>query len=772
MSEHQEDYEDFEDGSSNTNILELIMRDYLPYWPVVLVAALLGLFAGNTYLKTQVAVYEVGSNILLKDETQQSTDALLKQAVTGVNQTNINSEIEIIKSGEVMKQAVIKSGAQISCWWDGRVRTQFENIADFPLSIEFDTLLVKDVVFSLGIADKSKSVLIDGKKHAVGQWFKHNGNNLRFKNRQKSDAKDIGQYKNDANHTFYVSISSLDNAIQKLSSSFSVSPDKKKEFLLKLSTRNTNSSVGAKQLRAIIEAYQTETKLDKQQKNRFMMEFIDERLALLGDDLDSIESNLINFQRNSKLDIKKANADLILKKANSRLEGNEQIETQLFMLGELEKYLDGQLKEPIMIPPAITGVEVEILNSGFMELYTMEREYASIKDNLGKKSEKAMAAENAIALQKKVLLESISNARKTLLVMQKRANSEVQSFYNQYESMMGDLPAGELSYLEIKKQLEIKNGLYTFLLQQREQAAIQIAGITSDIKVVKAAGGGDQISPKPLNILVGFTGGMVALVLLVLFVKSSLNNKLLSRKEIENRTSLPVVGEVIQTETDTPLIMSEGNRTLIAEQFRSLRTNLSYLGNKGGKSKLLVSSSFPGEGKSFVSTNIAIGYALAGKKTVIIESDLRKPNIAKHFKLSRRTGLSVYLSGNAEWNEVFFDVEEFENLYVIPAGPIPPNPVELILNGRYEALLEKLGEEFDHVIIDCPPVGLVTDAYEIGNFVDYALFITRHRYTPREAVSNILERLNREKKFKQAAIILNGMKSGISGYGYDSSYGY
>ena len=202
MSEYQEDYEDFEDGSSNTNILELIMRDYLPYWPVVLVAALLGLFAGNAYLKTQVAVYEVGSNILLKDETQQSTDALLKQAVTGVNQTNIDGEIEIIKSGEVMKQAVIKSGAQISCWWDGRVRTQFENIADFPLRIEFDTLLVEDVVFSLGITDKGKSILIDGKKHPVGQWFVHNGNRLRFNNGQKTDAKDIGQYKNDANHTF------------------------------------------------------------------------------------------------------------------------------------------------------------------------------------------------------------------------------------------------------------------------------------------------------------------------------------------------------------------------------------------------------------------------------------------------------------------------------------------------------------------------------------------------------------------------------------------
>jgi tyrosine-protein kinase Etk/Wzc len=772
MSEYNEEFDEQESGQ-NTQVLELIMRDYLPYWPVLVLFSLIGLFLGNAYLQTQVPVYKTTAKILLKDETQESTEGLLKQAVTGKNNSNnVDGELEIITSQAVMRNAALKSMAQFEFRRDGRIRTMFEDVVDFPYNIEYDTFNVKSAVYQLDILPKENRLKLNGVFYPLEKFFTHDGNRLKLSPKPGFKKEDYEKYSSDANHTFYFHINALEAATQRLSSSFSTEKDKTKEFLLNLAITQTHAKTGKRWLQAIIESYQQETQIEKQKKNRFMMEFITNRMDYLSRDIDSIEQELVQFQKDTKLDFKTKTADKILGKAVGKMDVTQDIDNQLFMLDELEKYLKGQINEPIMIPPAITGVNVGILNTGFMELYTMEREFSATKETLGQFSEKMKAAQNQINLQKRVLTESVNNARKTLRTLKEKAKKDMGLHYQEYESMVGELPATELAFLDIKKQLEIKNALYTFLMQRREESAIQVAGITSDIRVLSEPNGAEQISPKPLNILGGFTGASVALILLILFIKSATNNKILARSEIERRTKIPVIGEIIQTETDSPLIMKEGNRTLIAEQFRGLRTNLSYLGEDPSKSALLISSSFPGEGKSFIAANIAIGYALAGKRTVIIESDLRKPNIAKHFSLSRRTGLSVFLSGNTDVPNIIFEVDQFPNLFVIPAGPIPPNPVELILNGRYKTLIETLRKEYDHIIIDCPPIGLVTDAYEIGSFVDYAIFVTRHRYTPREAISNILDRTYREKKFKQSAIVFNGLKGGISGYGYGYNYSY
>ena len=198
---------------------------------------------------------------------------------------------------------------------------------------------------------------------------------------------------------------------------------------------------------------------------------------------------------------------------------------------------------------------------------------------------------------------------------------------------------------------------------------------------------------------------------------------------------------------------------------------MSHFLDSNGKSKLLVSSSIPGEGKSFMSANIAIGYAMAGKRTILIESDLRKPNISRHFEISNRTGLSSYLNGTTCKDDLIITTE-FENLFVIASGPIPPNPVELIMNGRYQSLIEELGNEYDLIVIDCPPIGLVTDAQVIGEWVDAAIFVVRHQHTPKIAVAQLIEGLREDKKFKRMAIVFNGIKGGISGNGYGYGYGY
>ncbi len=397
--------------------------------------------------------------------------------------------------------------------------------------------------------------------------------------------------------------------------------------------------------------------------------------------------------------------------------------------------------------------------------------YAALLDQNGPENDQVRVLGGEIALLKATLQESIRSARINLNLLKRKAESNYQRYEGEYDVLMRSIPSKERALFAITRQQDLKNALYIYLLQKREESAIQMAGTLSDIRVIESTKTGALVSPKRQIIYLGFGMGFALAVIGILFLKSAMNNKIMSKQEIERRSIIPVVGELNFIETESPLIMKDGNRTLFAEQMRALRTNLGYL-KMGAKSKLLISSSFPGEGESFVATNVAIGYALASKKVLLIESDLRKPNISKHFKLDRRTGLSVYLSGNCEADSIIFDVLDFPGLAVVPAGPVPPNPVELILNGRYKVLIDELAKTYDHIVIDYPPVGLFTDAMEIANFVDTALFIVRHGYTPRTAVSELLDRMVREGKFSIAAIVYNAIKGGIGGYGYGYGYGY
>ena len=268
MSEYNDEIDEVESGS-NGQILELIMRDYLPYWPVIVVFALLGLFLGNAYLQTQVPVYRSTAKILLKDETQQSSESMLKQAVTGVNQSNVDGELEIITSANVMRNAAILAQAQVEYRWDGRIRTMYVDPTDVPFTLSLDTFNVKSGMYVLEVFPQEKKIIFGGKEYTLGKPFEHEGNQLNLTLKPGFKPEDYEKYKSDANHTFYVHLYDLESAASRMGGSFSASKDEKKEFLLDLSITNTHAKTGKRWLQAIIDAYQTETQVEKQKKKSF-----------------------------------------------------------------------------------------------------------------------------------------------------------------------------------------------------------------------------------------------------------------------------------------------------------------------------------------------------------------------------------------------------------------------------------------------------------------------------------------------------------------------
>jgi len=773
MSDFNNDLEDNNNGGNNTNIWESVLRDFLPYWPVIFAAAIIGFISGKVYLKYQKPVHQSEAGILLKDESQ-NTDNLLKIAAGGEAKTSIEDELEVLKGSNVMQRAVKILNAFYVVERMGKFNSYTDNNKTQPFDIEFlYPEEIKPFSSTVNINQNNTQIIIGGRdSFPYDKIVNIGGNKLIFHRIDLTYVSLINfnsvlkEYKSNPKIKLY--IYDIQSAAQKLSSLFTIAKDKKTSTIhLTFSADKPERSIEC--LRAIIKSYQLETQEDKRKKAKFTMDFIDNRLAYVGQDLDSVESNLENFKKQNDIQRVSAEAGLYLDKVKTGDQLAAQTDLQLLVLAEIEKYVQGRIKKPGMVPSLI-GLGDANLTSYFEKLNEAEIKYDQLVDQNGLENDAVKSLKRQIQTYKDALLEIIANTRNNLNLLKRKAEQDFAKYNGEYDNMMRSIPNKERKLLNITRQQNIKNALYTYLLEKREESAIQQAGQLSDVRIVQAPTYVGIISPKIGQVQTQFTLGFLFFVLIILFIKSWLNNKISGRSDIESRTKVPVLAEIVQVESDNPLIMKEGNRSLIAEQIRGLRTNLSYFLDSEGKSKLLVSSSIPGEGKSFLASNIAIGYALAGKRTVLIESDLRKPNVAKHFKIARRTGLSVYLTGNTGKDDVIFTTE-FENLFVIPSGPIPPNPVELIMNGRYQKLIEELGGEYDHVIIDCPPIGLVTDAQVIGQWVDAAILVVRHQYTPKQAVEQLIEKLREDKKFKQMGLVFNGLKGGISGYGYGYSYG-
>ena len=763
MSDFNSDLDD-NNGGNNPNIIEVILRDFLPYWPVIFAAAIIGFISSKVYLRYQLPVYQSVARILLKNESE-STESLLKQAV-GKQETKVEDELEILKGSNVIQRAAMLSNAQYSMQWAGRFNNYLDQKKTMPFEVE---LLNKESVisyaFPIHLNDQGNIVANGNQICPYNQEVELGGNKIIFKKILGNEkwAKGLINAKKVTMH-FY----SLNEAASKIKSNFNIEQSKNKSTIT-LTMNGDKQEICLELLSAMIQSYEIETQNEKRKRAKFTMDFIDDRLAYVGQDLDSVESSLENFKKQNDIQRVSAEAGLYLDKVKSGDQLAAQTDLQLMVLAEIEKYVQGRIKKPGMVPSLI-GLSDANLTSYFEKLNEAESKYDLLLEANGPENDVVKMLKKQIQTYKSALVEIIQNTRTSLTVLKKKAEQDFAKYNGEYDAMMRSIPSKERKLLNITRQQTIKNALYTFLLEKREEAAIQQAGQLSDVRIVQAPISAGIVSPIRFNVQIQFTLGFLFFVIVILFIKSWVNNKIAGRSDIESRTKVPVLAEIVQVESENPLIMKDGNRSLIAEQIRGLRTNLSYYLDASGKSKILVSSSIPGEGKSFLASNIAIGYALAGKRTVLIESDLRKPNVAKHFKIARRTGLSVLLTGNAEQNDVIFSTE-YENLFVIPSGPIPPNPVELILNGRYEKLIEQLGIDFDNVVIDCPPIGLVTDAQVIGQWVDAAIFVVRHQHTPKQAVEHLIEKLRVDGKFKQMGLVFNGLQGGISGYGYGYSYG-
>jgi capsular exopolysaccharide synthesis family protein len=381
--------------------------------------------------------------------------------------------------------------------------------------------------------------------------------------------------------------------------------------------------------------------------------------------------------------------------------------------------------------------------------------------------------EATIEQQRLNLIENLKNIKLSYL----ESLGKIRLNISKQKNLLKDLPSKAKDLMDLERQITTKLTLYTLLEGKKEEAGIERAATTSNTSIVDQAG--VNMTPvKPNKRMIQLIAALIGLAIpaLILFVREILNDKITTRNDIERITNAPIIGEVGHSYSANTLVATKTSRTMVAEQFRTIRSNLDYFIAKSKRVVILVTSSFSGEGKSFVSTNMGAVMGLAGKKTIILEFDIRKPRVLTGLKMAKYKGVVNFLAGSSDLEELILQVPGAENLYVLPCGPIPPNPSELLLSPKVDELFAYLKERFDVIIIDTAPIGMVSDAMTLGKYADSTLYLARQGHTYKKQIL-LIDEIYRENKLPKVSVVINDVKLkpgyGYYGYGrYGYGYGY
>ncbi len=760
----QQDFEKYEEE----NLFAELGQRYLPYWPLFVILITISLGSAFVFLKLSPPIYEIVGKVLVKDEKKGVDASKVLDALNVFGEKKIvENEIDIFESWPILEAVVKDLNLFQTISHEENLRTIDVYGSTSPVVFEAvkpDSINKFSKTVSFTVHWKSNFIIIDGKKYYDGGKIELQDNMfiLHF-NPDFAGVKDESKYN--------LNVTSVASTALALKAGLKIESTSKQSTVIQIVMESTNRKKGEDIINTLIYEYQKAALKDKNQVASNTLSFVEDRLRIMVQDLSDVETNIEKYKKKEGIINVSEQSTLFLETVKSNDQKLSEINLQLSVLGDVEKYVGGKGSNPGTVP-SLLGINDPTLVQLLTKLYEAEMQYAKLKRISGEKSDMLEQARYEINSLKPALLENIRNIRDNL----NTTKSNLQSDLGKLDKMLQQVPAKEKALLQISREQVIKNSIYSFLLQKREETALSYSSAVSDSRIIEG-GRSKPIPVKPIPKLIlgiGFALGLFSSIFIVI-IREQFNRKILFRKEIEQQTGVPIVGELIFSEHgENPLVIGDGNRTVLAEQIRIVRTNLSYFGIKDDKKVILVTSSIPGEGKSFVSLNLAVSYALMGKKVALLELDMRKPKIAKQLKMEVVKGIANHLVGMASMAEITMSVNEFKGLYLLPSGPIPPNPSELITTEAFKSMIVELKKTYDYVIFDTPPVSVVTDAQLIAEYADATLYVVMHDKTPKVFLGMIAN-IYQQKKLPNMSVLFNGIKPrgfGLYGYTYGNGYGY
>ena len=736
------------------NLKEILFK-YFSYWKWFTASLIIAMLTAVVYLKYQTPVYSIKSSILIKDEMLGTgQDAMLEEMNVFASAKLIENEIEILKTHYLMEKVVTSLNLQVGYFTEGQFRDQ--ELYEFsPVrieSLEFKATAYEEPLH-LQIIDAQHAEL-NGQKILLNQYVSTPYGRLKVSLTGKKGLKNI-----------IVKIKSIDAVAAELLSSLTIVPKSETSSVLSLRTEDAKPERGKDVLNQLVKVYNLVNLEDKNKHTASTLSFIEDRLILISRDLTDAEITVESFKAREGITDISAEAGLFLQSVQENDNQLSQIRIQQSVLENIESYVRNKQNASGTVP-ATLGISDPTLMALIQSLSELESKRAQAMKIVKADNPMVTALDEQIINAKTSLAENLRNLRRTLAI----TRQQLESRNRQMEGMIRTVPGKERALVDITRQQGIKNDLYVYLLKKREETALSYASATSDSRVVDMARS-DYMPVKPVerNIYLVFILMGLTIPFSVIYILHLLNDKIRSRKDIERATNAHIVAEISYApEHDPPLMLSNSNRNMMGEQIRSLRTNLSFLNPGKSVQSILFTSGMSGEGKSFLSLMLGSSLAIMGKKTIILELDMRKPKFCEVLQMVDNPGLSNYLAGQVSLDEIIYPIAGQENYFIITCGAIPPNPAELLLTDRLAELYRELRDTFDYIITDAPPVGMVTDAQILEQQADVTLFVLRHEYTPKERLK-MVDALYREKKFKNLNLIFNGVKSG-GRYGY--GYGY
>ncbi|MEY4030538.1 MAG: hypothetical protein RJA90_1801, partial [Bacteroidota bacterium] len=602
-------------NSEEGNLFSNLLETYLPFWPWFVLSVALCLAGANTYLRYANPDYEVNAKILVKDEKKGVDASKVLDALNVFGENKIvENEIEIIHSTPLLEKVVKDLNLYVTQTHLGNVRDIEYYGKSAPLLIyaeNEDSVSALKTPLAFSIDWKNKKIMLGKKRISANSRILLNGQPFRIAlNPEYISKKEEEQ--------FLLAIQPVHQVATSLKSSLTVEASSKQSTVINLRLETAVPRKGEDIINTLFTVYDHEALNDKNILAKNTLNFVERRLGLMSNSEQGklyLETVQENDQRLSEINV------------------------QLSVLSDVEKYVNSKTDNKKIVP-SLLGINDATLVGLLNKLYEAEIQLVKLLRVSGAQSDQVYLLKEEIAHLKPDILEIISNIRKNYVTSQRKIEGRI----SENKELLSTIPGKEKALIDISRQQMIKNNIYSFLLQKREETALSYSSASADSRVVEpAVTSAGPIRPKTNMIyLIGLAVG-VGIVVLLIMLKDSLTSAVMFRKDIEKNVSAPILGELILGKKGSPIVVSDGNRTLLAEQFRMLRTNLAYAGLTKEKNIIQVCSSISGEGKSFIASNLAITYSLTGKKVLLLELDLRKPKQSSYFNLNSKKGLTNYL---------------------------------------------------------------------------------------------------------------------------------
>ncbi|GAB3784565.1 polysaccharide biosynthesis tyrosine autokinase [Spirosoma horti] len=712
---------------------------------------------GHIYLSNKQPIYKIQASLLVQDQQKGSEQSSsLKELGVFAHKQVVENEIEILRSFTLMNRVAEKLHLDVR-YFQNTTFGKREIYTDSPIELIVESgkaeLYKKPLeVFVLS----NKAVKINEQVYPVNHAIETPYGRLKIIT-QKQPV--------DSSNPYFIQVTKRATSVKNYLTNLHAIPTGKGSTVILLSLEDAVPAKGEAILNQLIREYNEAAIMDKNKVAASTLKFIEDRLNIVSGELASAEKNVEQYKSHQGITDLSVQAQTFLQTVQQNDALMNQVQIQLATLNDLQKYIEGK-SDTKGSTPAVVGLSDPVLLSLISNLTQLEQQRDHLLHTTSELNPLLEAVDSQIRLTKNNMASTIRTMKDMLLSTQRQYVDKNGSV----EGAIRTIPQKERVLMDITRQQAIKNSLYTYLLQKREETAVAFASTMADTRTIDTAlSEDDPVRPNKSIIYALFS--LLGLVIPVAVVASNdaLNNRVTRRVDVEEVTQVPILGELVRKRQKGSLVITPKGQSVIAEQIRTLRACLPSLRNEATESQvLLFTSSISGEGKSFVSINLGMSLAYVNKPTVILDMDLRAPKLHKVFGLINTIGISDYLQGEATLDDVLTPVPGSTNYYVVTSGNIPINPSELLSSPRLAQLIAELRERFDYTIIDTPPVGLVSDARIIAPLVDTTFFMVRHNVTPKNHL-RMIDKLHMDNRFPRLNIILNAV-DGSDAYQYSNNY--